>query len=88
MVLNSALARKRALTLSHLDLQVEMGKGDKGDQDISCVYKFMLGIMDKLGNSTRSTYRSIGVVEKEIIYLVMDNAGGYGTNEAVLEYSE
>ena len=40
--------------------------------------------MDKLGNSYRSTYRSIGVVDEEIIYLVMDNVGGHGTNEAVL----
>ena len=48
----------------------------------------MLGIMDKLGNYARRTYLSIGVVGKEVIYLVMDNAGGHGTNEAVLEYSE
>ena len=48
----------------------------------------MLGIMDQLRNSTRSTYRSIGVVDEENIYLGMDSAGGHGTNEAVLEYSE
>ena len=45
----------------------------------------MLGIMDELGNSTRRTYRSIGVVDEEIIYLVMDNAGGHGKIEAILE---
>ena len=65
-----------------------MKKGDEGEQNISCDSKFMLGMMDKLGNSTRSTYRSIGVVDEEIIYLVVDNAGGHGANEAVLEYSE
>ena len=63
---------------------METRKGDEGEQDISCDSKFMLGIMDKLGNSYRSTYRSIGVVDEEIIYLVMDNVGGHGTNEAVL----
>ena len=67
---------------------MEMIKGDKGDQDISFDSNFKLGIMDELRNSTRSTYRSIGLVDKDIIYLVMDNAGGHGENEAMLEYSE
>ena len=48
----------------------------------------MLGIIYKLGNYNRSTHLSIGVVDKEIIYLVVDNAVGHGTNESVLEYSE
>ena len=60
-----------------------MRKGEKFDQEISCDSKFILGMMDKLGNSTRSTYCSIGVANEEIIYLVIDNAAGYGTNEAV-----
>ena len=68
-------------------MQVEMRKGDDGDQYISCDYKFMLGIMDELVNSTQSTYRIIGLVDEEIIYLVVDNAGGYGENRAVLHYS-
>ena len=60
-----------ALTLADLDLRLEKKKGDEGEHDISFDTNFMLGIMDKLGNSTRSTYRSILVVEEEIIYLVM-----------------
>ena len=44
--------------------------------------------MDKLSNSTRSTYRSIRSVDKDIIYIVMYNVGGYGGNESVLDYSE
>ena len=67
---------------------MERIKGEEGDQEISCDSKFMLGMMDELGNSTRSTYRSIGIIDEEIIYLVMDNMGGHGTNSAVLEYSE
>ena len=74
--------------MSDLELRAEMKKGDKGEQEISCDSKFMLGMMDKLGNSTRRTYYSIGVVDKEIIYLVMDNAGGHGKDESVLEYSD
>ena len=57
--------------MADLDLQVGTKKSDKGDQDISFDTKFMLGIMDKLGNSNRSTYRSTSVVEDVIIYLVM-----------------
>ena len=66
--------------MSDLELQVEMINGDKGENYISCYPKFMLGMMDELWNSTQSTYRSIGVVDKEVIYLVVDNVGGHGTN--------
>ena len=48
----------------------------------------MLGFMDGLGNATRRTYRSIGVFGEEIIYTLIYNMGGHGTNEAVLYYSE
>ena len=82
------LLRRREITLDDLDLWVEIKKCDEGEQDISCGSKFMLGIMDELGNSTQSTYRSIRVVEKEIIYLVMDNTGGNRENKTMLEYSE
>ena len=44
--------------------------------------------MNQLGNSTQSTYRRIGVADKEIIYMVIANMIGHGTNEAGLEYSE
>ena len=87
-VKDNIVKRMQALTLSDLDIQLEMIKGKEGEQDVSCYSKFMLGIMDELGNSARSTYRSIGVVYEEIIYLVIDNAGGDATNESMLEYSE
>ena len=45
-------------------------------------------MMDELVNSIRSAYSSIWVFNEEIIYLVMDNTGGHGKNEAVLEYSK
>ena len=45
----------------------------------------MLGIIDELGNSIQCNYRSIGVVDEEIIYLVMDNAGGNGKDEFMIE---
>ena len=64
--------------MSDLELQAEMRKCDEVEQDISCDFKFMLGMIDDIGNSTQGTYRSIGVADEEIIYLVMDNAGGHG----------
>ena len=57
--------------MDDLDLRVETKKDDEGEQEISFDTKFMLGIMDKLENSNRRTYRSIRVVEDEFIYLVM-----------------
>ena len=79
-VKKNRLARSQALALSELKLQAEMKKGNKGDQDISFDFKFILGMMDKLGNSTQSSYCSIRVVSEEIIYLVMDNAVVHGEN--------
>ena len=58
---------------------------DEGDQDVSCDSKFMIGVMDELGNATRITYHSIWVFDKDIIYQLMDNAGGHGKNESVSE---
>ena len=52
----------------------------EGDQDVSCYSNFMLVIMDKIDNAIHSTYRSIWVVDKDIVYPVMDNYEGNGTN--------
>ena len=57
-----------------------MKKGYEGEQDVSFDSKFMLWIMDELGNSIQITYFSIRAVVKDIIYLVMDNTGGHGRN--------
>ena len=64
--------------MAELDLKLEMQKGYYYEQDISCDSKFMLGIMDDLGNSTQITYHNIGVVDEEIIYMVVDNTGVNG----------
>ena len=55
-----------------------MQNDGKGEKEFSCDSKFMLGVMDELGNFTWITYRIIGVANEEIIYLVMDNTGGHG----------
>ena len=67
---------------------MEIIKGEDVEKDISFYSNFMLGMMGKIGNSTQSTYRSIGVVSEDIIFIVMDNAGGHGTNKSMLYYSE
>ena len=82
------LVRRWPLTLSDLELQVEVQKGYEGDKDIPCDSKFIIGVMDELGNATRITHCSIREVDEEIIYMVMDNAGGHGKNESLLQYSE
>ena len=64
------------LALADLETRTEIKNGDEGEQYVSYDYQFMLGIMGDIGNSTQSTYFSIGVVNEDIIDLVMDNAGG------------
>ena len=44
--------------------------------------------MDELGNNTRSTYRIIGLVDEENLYLLMDNVGRNGENKSVFDYSD
>ena len=74
--------------MDDLYLQVDMQKGDDGEQEILCDSKFMIGVMDELGNSTRTTYRGIGVFGEDNIDPVMGNVVGHDKNEDMLEYSE
>ena len=57
---------------------------------VSSTYHVILsscfGVIKELGNIIHSTYLSIGLVDKYIVYLVMDNEGVNKENEAVLDY--
>ena len=57
-----------------------MQNGNEGDHYVSCDSKFVLGFMNKLGNTTRSTYRIIGMINNYIIHLGMDITGGHKKN--------
>ena len=45
----------------------------------------MLSAMDRVGKAMRESYHWIDI--NVVIYLVMDNAGGHGTDNAIIEYT-
>ena len=73
----------RPLTLIDLDIKVRYQRGDTIQVDCSCDSAYMLAAMDRVGQSIRSAYHWIPSTEP--CYLVMDNAGGHGTDEAIEE---
>ena len=60
--------------------------GDEYEQDCSCDSQFMLGIMEEIGDAIRNYYWFLPYFIS--VYLVIDNAGGHGTNEAKKEYEK
>jgi hypothetical protein len=54
-------------------------------EDITCDSDYMLRVMPLVGIAIRE--KMPWVPQDETIYLVMDNAGGHGTEEAIGEYT-
>ena len=65
---------------------VRYNKGDEREEDCSCDSEFMRSTMDEVGAAIRGRYEANGVRAEEVIYLVMDNAGGHGTDDCWDEY--
>jgi hypothetical protein len=72
------------LQLSDITLYVKITAGDEVDKDCSCDSQFMLRTMPEVGAALRASYHWLQ--PDETIYLVMDNAGGHGTNDAKEQY--
>jgi len=68
------------VTLEDVILQVRYRAGDIIEEEISCDSEFMLDVMDRVGKALRDSFK--WVKPNEWIYLVMDNFGGHGTDEA------
>ena len=45
----------------------------------------MLAAMERVGTSIRQKYNWVSM--NDFFYLVMDNAGGHGTGDAITEYT-
>ena len=75
----------RTVLLSDIKLHVRKEIGDEMQVDYSCDSWYMLKAMECVGKAIRAAYHWIAR-EKEC-YLVMDNAGGHGTNEAIQQYT-
>jgi hypothetical protein len=76
---------RRALTIDDLTLQQRLEAGTIVREDINCDSDYMLDVMPRIGAAIRQKLHWIP--ENEIIYLVMDNAGGHGTVEAIEQYT-
>ena len=74
----------RALTIEDLTLKVRHRRGDTVEQDCNCDSEYMLEAMDRVGESIRQAY--CWIPRTDPCYLVMDNAGGHGSNEAIEQY--
>jgi len=72
------------LTVDDVSLRVRLKKDDVVENDCSCDSAYMLGAMKRVGTAVRSKYHWIPRSQK--CYIVMDNAGGHGTDEAIEEY--
>ena len=75
---------KRPLTINDMKLSVMYEQGDKRQKDCSCDTTYMKKIMPIVGNEIRDYFFWLN--NSEPIYLIIDNAGGHGTNVAVEEY--
>lgn len=74
------------LLLEDLKLVVAVEKDDMIDRDCTCDSEFMIKTMPEVGRALREKYHWIDA--NDPIYLVMDNAGGHGTNDAKTQYTE
>ena len=72
--------------LPNLSLHVLMQPGDEYDADCSCDSQFMLGVIPEVGRALREQFHWVRNDKK--IYLVMDNAGGHGTVDAINTYTK
>ena len=77
-------ATNEPVALSHYVLQWVRRNGEVYEKDCSCDTSFMLRHMDDIGSAVRRAYHWIP--PEEPCYLVMDNAGGHGTRDAIIEY--
>ena len=74
------------VTLNDLELCVRYQNGDMVEEDVSCDSTWMKDNMDDIATSIRAAYHWLN--KEDVIYLVMDNAGGHGTDECVDEYTK
>jgi len=77
---------KENVQLADIKLAVRCKEGDKVTKDASCDSKWMLDTMGEVGVSIRDAFHWIPATQT--IYLIMDNAGGHGTDKAVENYTK
>ena len=74
--------------IDDLELGVRYQRGDKVTKDCSCDSKWMLETMNEVGKAIRDAHHWVkwdpqNIQESDVTHLMMDNAGGHGSNEAL-----
>jgi hypothetical protein len=74
------------LVIDCLEMQVRHEAGESVEEDVNCDSQFMLDNIRKVGKAIREKFHWVPRPQK--CYLVMDNAGGHGTEEAIKKYTD
>ena len=74
------------LHLDDINVKVRHIVGDEIEEDASCDSKYMIQAMDRVGKAIRRSYTWVPMTQR--CYLVMDNAGGHGSNVAIATYRQ
>ena len=69
-----------------VQLFVSMKQGEEVDKDCPCNSAFMEKVMPKVAHEMHRAYHWTPETDK--LYLVMDNAGGHGTDDSKSRYTE
>jgi hypothetical protein len=76
---------QRQLTINEVELSSHLPAGTIVEHEVTCSSAFMLHHVPLIAAKMRE--KMPWVLPTEPIYLVMDNAGGHGTQEAIEEYT-
>ena len=74
------------ITISDVQLYVQVQQGDEIQKDCSCDSSFMLETIPEVRVGLQKSFHWFP--QDQTIYLVMDNAGGHGTNDAIKTYTD
>ena len=77
-------APRRPLRIEDLVLRAHFERGEEVPEDVSCDSQFMRDHMNLIGEAIRAKYDWLP--QSQAITLVMDNAGGHGTKDAIDQY--
>ena len=76
---------KRNVLLKDLKIKVRYQQGDMVERECTCDSVYMSSAMRRVGEAMRAAYH--WARQDTVLYLVLDNAGGHGTNECVRDYT-
>ena len=70
--------------LSEISLKVCYQEHDIVEKYCSCDSEYMISAMNRVGEGIRQNFHWVPI--DELVYLFIDEAGGYETIEAIIEY--